>query len=453
VIKIAKLKSLTIALVALMSFCALSNADEVTLPVVSRPSALQEGIQRDLTEVEIAELLPWARDSRTSLAELLSGEELYSHQENLDRLITGVRAVLKDNSSKNAELLMRYILSRGLAINTILDKEMANTSVGSADVKLRVMKTTIQMAVSYYDMDEALLVKKTKQQLAIFGLEYYEFLTTLNKSIFDASAQYQIQKTALEWFLWDLYRDLNNTKYAPLIIKINSGLKLYPAKTVNDTDAVESIRKMKKMALKFDINIRGAKKKALEPFARTFSVDDQVLYEWNDVADEMVTVVDVYTQGQYSNTMGYYKIKFKNGKIKDFVPRSSLAATKGCTSLCAGDKILYFPDNYINAINTTGVIVGVKEHEFIIQHTNGKLKNTASKGILAAELALPTGCSSIDICVGDKFKKVIDGEEISFTIYGIQPFNKYVIQYINRDAEGSIEPRITAEFLASAVRD
>lgn len=447
--KIVKLKSLILALVALVSFIALSNADEVTLPVIKRPLALQEGIQRDLTQEEIAELLPWAKDSRSELAELLTGEELYSSKENLERLVNGVRAVLKDTRSKNAELLMRYILSRGLNISTILTKEIEKDSVGALDVKLRVMKTTIQMAVSYYDMDEALLVKKTKQNFAIFGLEYYEFLTELNKSIFDASAQYQIQKTSLEWFQWDLYRDMNNTKYAPLIIKINSGLKKFPEVVENDSAAVEYIRNMKKMALKFDINIKGAKKKVLEPVADLFVAGDQVIYEWTSTNNEVSTVVA--RSGQ--DFLSYYDIKLPNGKIQRSVSRGDLAATKGCTTLCVGDQILYFPDNYINSVNKTGVIIGINKHLFIIQHTNGKLKNTASKNVTASELAVASGCSDANICVGDKFKKIIDGETVSFVIYAIQPFNKYVIQYIDKDGEGSIEPRIPATFLENVERE
>jgi hypothetical protein len=84
------------------------------------------------------------------------------------------------------------------------------------------------MAIAYYDTDMANLKTPAKQSSFItFGMEYFAFLTELNKSIFDASAQYLIERTALEWFQWDLYRDLNNKMYAPQIVKINNSLKTF----------------------------------------------------------------------------------------------------------------------------------------------------------------------------------------------------------------------------------
>jgi hypothetical protein len=127
--------------------------------------------------------------------------------------------------------------------------------IGVADVKLRALKLSIEMALVYYSIDVENLNSKTKTQFAKFGIQYFDFLNEVNKSIFNASAQYKIQRTALEWLQWDLYRDLNNTKYAPQIVKINDQLKTLPNEKVSDATAVSLIRKIKKFNALIDLTM------------------------------------------------------------------------------------------------------------------------------------------------------------------------------------------------------
>lgn len=230
-----------------MGLSSIVKADDVSLPVISKPAALQEGTQRVLTSAQINEILPWAKDSKVFLIDLLSSIEGLSTLDKIDRLVTGIQTVVSESSPKNSELLMRYSLNRGLVLNETLSKEMVNETVGTQDTKLRVLILSIEMALNYYDADIASLSNKTFTPVAKFGLEYFTFLNELNKSIFDASAQYQIQRIALEWFQWDLYRDLNNTSYAPQIVKINNSLKIYASKKLNDKEALNTIRQLKKI--------------------------------------------------------------------------------------------------------------------------------------------------------------------------------------------------------------
>lgn len=133
---------------------------------------------------------------------------------------------------------MRYVLNRSLILYKTLSEEMDPKAVGSADVKLRVLSTSISMALDYSNDDFLTLTSNNKIRYAMFGKVYYSFLYELNKSIFDASAQYKVQKTALEWFQWDLYRDIDNKLYAELIVKINNTLKLYPSHELKDSEAL-----------------------------------------------------------------------------------------------------------------------------------------------------------------------------------------------------------------------
>lgn len=240
-------------LLSTLTMSAVLKAETMNLPIISKPVILEEGTQRDLTQAQINELLPWAKDSKVFLVDLLENIQGLTTTDKVDRLVEGIKSVVGESSPKNSELLMRYALNRGLVINDILTAEMDSLAVGSQDAKLRVLISSIKMAIKYYDTDMAILSKKTVAPYVIFGLDYFDFLSELNKSIFDASAQYSIQRTALEWLQWDLYRDLNNASYASQIVKINNGLKTFPNKKLTDAQSIANIRLMKKLAQQLNV--------------------------------------------------------------------------------------------------------------------------------------------------------------------------------------------------------
>jgi hypothetical protein len=244
------------AAIILSAFTAKIKAEEVNLISIERPSILIEGTQRELTAEQIAELLPWAKNSKDFLTDLLDNVQGLSTFDKVDRLEDGIKQVVIESAPKNSELLMRYTLNRALIISSILDKEIDNNSVGFTDVKARVLTLSIKLALKYYDEDMATISKKTQSPFAKYGAEYFNFLTEVNKSIFDASAAYNIQRTSLEWLQWDLYRDLNNTKYASQILKINNSLKTFPAKKISDVQSLSYIRQMKKVSEQLNVIVR-----------------------------------------------------------------------------------------------------------------------------------------------------------------------------------------------------
>jgi hypothetical protein len=231
-------------------------ADDVAIIPIQKPAVLEEGTQRELTAAQIAELLPWAKDSKAFLLDLLDNTQALTMTDKVDRLIEGIKSSVIDSAPKNSELLMRYALNRAVVINEILDREMDADAVGTADAKVRVLNLSIKMALKYYDADVATLSQKTASPFAAFGKEYFSFLNELNKSIFDASAQYAIQRTSLEWLEWDLYRDLNNAQYAPQIVKINNALKTFPTKKLSDAQSISYIRQMKKINEQLNIILK-----------------------------------------------------------------------------------------------------------------------------------------------------------------------------------------------------
>jgi len=238
-----------------LGFSTFSSAEDLVIPVIAKPSVLQEGTQRELTAGQIAELLPWAKNSKSLLSDMVNGLQGLSTVDKIERLELGIKAAVNESAPKNSELLMRYILNRALVLNNTLMNEMSEDAIGTSDTKLRVLLSSVNMSIKYYDLDMKVLNKQSTVPFAQFGIEYFKFLSELNKSIFDASASYAIQKTALEWLQWDLFRDLKNTGYAPQIVKINNGLKLIPVKNISDAQALTYIRQMKLIASQLDLQV------------------------------------------------------------------------------------------------------------------------------------------------------------------------------------------------------
>ncbi|MBP9681336.1 MAG: hypothetical protein KBD76_08020 [Bacteriovorax sp.] len=243
-----KKNAIVMTLLTSLLFAHTLKADDVILPVIEKPLLLQEGVQTKLTDAQIAELTPWARDSKVFLNDLLENIQELSIADKIDHLITGIKSTVGESAPKNAEILLRYTLNRALVLDAILSKEVDNNQVGSADARLRVLVSSIKMALKYYDTDMDTLTKKSPAPFISYGNDYFQFLNELNKSIFDASAQMSIQRTALEWLNWDYYRDLNNISVADRIIKINNGLKTFPLKTQTDAQAIALVRQMKKLS-------------------------------------------------------------------------------------------------------------------------------------------------------------------------------------------------------------
>jgi hypothetical protein len=241
-----------LALISAITFSNVISAEEIELPKITKPLVLEEGTQRELTTAQIAELLPWAKNSRLFLKDLLESTQGIATSDRIERLTSGIKEVVLESNQKNSELFMRYILNRGIVLNEIIEKESDPTLAGSSDAQIRVLLMSINMALKYFDVDMQILSKKSAAPFKTFGVEYFEFLNDLNKSIFDASTQYNIQRTALEWLQWDLYRDLNNARFAPQIFKINNNLKIFPVKKMTDGQAIAFIRQMKKVTTGMD---------------------------------------------------------------------------------------------------------------------------------------------------------------------------------------------------------
>ncbi len=243
-----KLLKLLIVATCLGSFAAYAEGENILLPELTAPSVLSEGTERILTDSQIAEILPWAKNSKTFLTDLLDNTRDLPMSEREEQLLRGIDDVVLASAPRHTETLMRYVLNRGVVVYGVLKNEIDPHSVGAVDVRVRVLSQSIKMALSYYQNDLNLLMKKESFKpvsFAAFGITYVQFLFELNKSIFDSSAQYKVARIFLSW---DLYRDLENKKYAGQILKIYQFLKILPVgEGQSDKRSLSLLRQIRKV--------------------------------------------------------------------------------------------------------------------------------------------------------------------------------------------------------------
>jgi hypothetical protein len=336
-----------------MSVCTHAIAsDEIILPVISKPAQLDEGTQRTLTQSQINELLPWTKNSRIALIDLLEElNDISSIKDRIEHLDNGIKSVVSESSS-SSELFMRYVLNRALVLQETLKKETNENTIGIADVKFRVLLTSVKMAIKYYDIDAKTLSNQSNMNFASFGAVYSSFLIDLNKSVFDASAQYTIHKIILEWLSWDLYRDLENKSYASQIVQISTFMKTLPASKITDTQSLVYIRKMRNLEEKLEITSMVQKIEEKSP-GRELKVGERVLTTnrvtgnlrdatvYADVSDSVAG-----TDGNNTNT--HYCVKFTKPSAEErfsaydnFVKRSDLFIASGCgAKFCVGETVI-----------------------------------------------------------------------------------------------------------------
>nr|BDT27268.1 hypothetical protein BHI3_07340 [Bacteriovorax sp. HI3] len=392
----------------------LKAAEEITLPVITKPAILDEGTQRVLSPDQIAELLPWAKDSKLFLTDALNDLDSIPMSLKVERLLQSIKQVVQDSGSKNSELFMRYILNRGLAVNDILSKEVDMDAIGSIDAQFRILRQTVEMAIKYYDIDMTIINKKGTAPFKDFGVEYFNFLTSLNNSIFDASAQYNIQRTALEFLQWDLYRDLNNKSFAPQIVKINNNLKFFPVRKMRDAESIALIRQMKKVTVGMELGIRKEERSNEDTYKRpegSTSTETRI--------DDNLKIGDSVLVSGYPGSIvavradGSIMVRKTSGEVVT-TTTSAIGYVKGCVDgFCVGERVL--EGGY------DAVITGVKKNKEILIYRSGW---SYSESRTSANLGKKDGCNNEKFCVG---QSVIDNTGYPVTITGIRKDNKLFV--------------------------
>ncbi len=311
---------------------------------------LEEGTQTTLSQQQIEELLPWTKNSKIALNELLFEIKDLSVEEKIEHLKIGIKSIVIE-SRPMTELFMRYTLNRALVIEDVINKETDATAIGISDVKLRVLLNSINLALRYYDLDTRTINTNSKMAFAEYGSDYFLFLLNLNKSIFDASAQYQIHKITLEWLAWDLYRDLDNTSFAIQITKIAQFLKTLPSEPLSDSRTLVYIRKMRDLQESLNIS-QVIKKRSEKLSARQLKNSERVLVLNRQTgylrsAVVYANVSDSAPGASKDETNTHYCVKYAQPNegerymaFENYVKRADILLASGCgEKFCVGTNV------------------------------------------------------------------------------------------------------------------
>ncbi len=214
-----------------------------SLPVIYAPIGFDEGTETRLSGVQVMELVPWANRSNEKLRQMLHNvSKLRNPWQIKQTLLSGIKSLILTQTPERTELMMRYVLNRGLKVFDEIDKYTSETTPGVIDLKIRILRLSALMAIDYYKDDLKYITGQNKiiqgplnnsppdtlvnLPFGSFAIEYSDFLMKFNESVTHAKAQYAIGLMALGLFQWDLYRDdLKKLQYAPAITKIYDFLR------------------------------------------------------------------------------------------------------------------------------------------------------------------------------------------------------------------------------------
>ena len=385
------------------------KATEFSLDLSQQEIAQLEGTERHLSLEQLNELRPWAENSQILLKDLLNTIKSLSKAEKESELLGVVKDVVLASAPKNTELLMRYVLNRGVIVYKMLRVETNGSIVGSRNARIRILEQSVHKALHYYQSDLRFLQGGSESvepiPFAQFGVEYFQFLLELSKSVFDASAQYEMTKMSLEFLQWDLYRDLDQKVYAPQILKINNKLKeidnaLKSSPVTNlsrDQQLIDQIKNMKKLIENLELEkIQGIDAEGLQTKTQYELVPPtQELYD---------SLSSDYSVRSIKNIFSYERSRKRKEKKKEKRKENCLG------EYCVGNVVININVRSVDIdelvlVGAQGKIVGLNSSQRKVAVNWTKDEKGDSKNLTKAhftkELALASSGSCLDeYCIG-----------------------------------------------------
>lgn len=208
---------------------------------------LNEGTQTTLDKETLLELEPWMHNTELSLQDALRETDSLRPTLAKEQLVRRIQQVVHKSAPKRTELLMRYVLNRSLKVVERMEKYGDTSQPGQITQINRVLRTSIQLSLKYYQSDLKFLQSENQESfdlpLAAFGVEYATFLLSINESQLNAKGQYSVGLFILGLLQVDLARDKNAKAYAPAIRKLSLYLESAPKTPPNsDADSIALMR-------------------------------------------------------------------------------------------------------------------------------------------------------------------------------------------------------------------
>lgn len=238
------------------------NPSPTPTPPKTRPATYDEGTE-SITDFPVSsDDREWAQNTLLSIQDLKENIKRMSVPRQKEALLSGIEAMIPASAPKRTETLLRVTLNRALAINDIIEREAIEpgrllgkkVAAGTIDQQVRILKKSLELAEKYYQSDILYLNEKiakkdqnlTKLEWAKFGRDYSEMLVKVSNSLFDASAQFEVMKKAVDWYAVSLKNDKYQYAYAPVISKIATALTtLNRIQITSDAQAIMQIRELR----------------------------------------------------------------------------------------------------------------------------------------------------------------------------------------------------------------
>ncbi len=204
-----------------------------------------------LGEADVADLSRWGGQAVVKLnmaLETFAEDQLT--KEHVENLTQATKDALSMISPTGKNLFMFEILDRSLnGVQKILNEHYTDDSLpGAIDLKIKNLSLSIKLALEYfhgYQKYENKFVFSTN--FADFGIQYFNFLYDLSKSVLNPHAELKILKLATQGLMYDLNRDqLLRLKNASVILGLNQTLNRFAQVPLNDLDAIKQTQGFKK---------------------------------------------------------------------------------------------------------------------------------------------------------------------------------------------------------------
>jgi hypothetical protein len=224
-------------------------------------SPFDEGTETSLSASQMDSIRVWAINSKATLTDLLDSIRTMPYRKAKFALISGIQDTVLNSAPKTTELMMRYVLNRGMAVVHSIDHVAETTQpgmldqAGVLDQEIRVLTRSIEFALEFYQDDLKFLNGQVaggtdsliSLPFAKFGVECSNFLMGMNDSLINAQAQYQIAMDSIGYLSVDLYRDDSRSVYAPAISKIYKFQKAHPGTPSTSADAIAGMTDIRRV--------------------------------------------------------------------------------------------------------------------------------------------------------------------------------------------------------------
>lgn len=238
------------------------GAGEIDFEVKAPFMELEDRMEATVTSDLVDSLRPFARNLSRRLNNILDNAAAVGNSEAEALIVASLEGIIYSGTQKFDEVLSREILERAILIHRVAQQETDANDFGIVQMRIRLLTRAIEKAVkTYVGQDEALFDSIESGvdgvvNYAAFGEDFFNYLLELNKSVFDASAQYRVERLAIRFLQYDYSRDLNFEAYATPIVDIEDSLKGFPEEAESDRQAIMLLRGLRRFRASLGVDMK-----------------------------------------------------------------------------------------------------------------------------------------------------------------------------------------------------